>query len=134
MDIPIRMAVTVETLTDTDNSVVIEFSDRSAGNRDLVVVCDGICSKAPSLVSSGIEEAIAFAQEIDNVEDTDPAISAWFDRRVERMQFVQQGAFVTGQHVIRDEESDEPKLFPATARAALEKNLTEIGIRLAEPI
>ncbi len=81
----------------------------------------------------GMEDAVAFAQEVEAKDDLDRAIAAWFERRYERARFVQDGSFETGQHLTRDEESDEPKIFPPPAREAMAKQGAEVGVRLARP-
>lgn len=81
----------------------------------------------------GIEDAIALAIELDATDDVDAAVAAWFERRYERARFVQEGSFATGQNLTRDEESDEPKLFPPPAREAIAKQGALQQARLAEP-
>ncbi len=83
--------------------------------------------------SIGIEDAVAFAQEIEKADDWQSAVAAWFDRRYERAKFVQDGSFETGQNLTRDEESDEPKFFPPPVREMMAKQGAETAKRLAAP-
>lgn len=82
--------------------------------------------------SMGIEDAIAFAQELDRADALDHAVTAWFERRYERAKYVQDGSFATGRHLNQDDESDEPKFFAPANRDALAKASAERGRRLAE--
>ena len=81
----------------------------------------------------GIEDAIAFAQELDRTDDWEAARAAWFERRFERACRVQHGSFETGQNLTRDQESDEPKLFPPPVREMMAKQGAEIGMLLSQP-
>lgn len=83
--------------------------------------------------SMGIEDAVAFADELEKGDGWQEAVAAWFDRRYERAKFVQDGSFETGQNLTRDEESDEPKFFPPPVREMMAKQGAETAKRLAAP-
>ena len=102
----------------------------------IVIMGDAAHASCPFWASGaamGIEDAVAYAQELEKGETTDAVNASWMERRFERALFVQQGSFETGQHLTLDEESNEPKFFPPPVREGMAKQGMAIGKRLSEP-
>ena len=67
-------------------------------------------------------------------EDRDPfkTLPAWFERRLPRCAFVQNGSIETGKQM-HDYDGEIPRVFPPAAREALQNAMEKRSARLAEP-
>ena len=90
----------------------------------VVLVGDAAHATAPTIGSAGgmaVEDAVVLAEELSRLDDYEPALAAYTDRRWERAKLVVQ----TSVAVMRGEQEHRSDHEWATARAAAFQKLAE---------
>ena len=79
-----------------------------------------------------LEDVALLTRLINQGDDLSVILPEWFERRLPRCKFVQEGSVATGKQM-HSAEGEGPRVFPPPAREAIKRGMQERALKLAEP-